>query len=142
MIRHFTMEDYEQVYQLWLRTPGMGLRSLDDSREGIERFLNRNPHSNFVAEENGLIVGSVLSGHDGRRGFIYHLCVDESYRRKSIARQLLKHVEAAMKAEKIHRLALFCKRDNSLGNLFWNRMGWESREDLNLFVLSINDNNT
>lgn len=142
MIRLFTMKDYEQVYQLWMRTPGMGLRSLDDSREGIERFINRNPLSNFVAVENGLIIGSVLSGHDGRRGFLYHLCVDEAYRRKSIARQLLTHVEAAMKAENIHKLALFCKVDNSLGNQFWNIMGWEKREDLNLYMLSINDNNT
>lgn len=142
MIRLFTMKDYEQVYQLWMRTPGMGLRSLDDSREGIERFINRNPLSNFVAVENGLIIGSVLSGHDGRRGFLYHLCVDEAYRRKSIARQLLMHVEAAMKAENINKLALFCKVDNSLGNQFWNIMGWEKREDLNLYMLSINDNNT
>ena len=86
------MSDYESVYQLWQNTSGVGLRSIDDSREGIERFVRRNPRTNFVAEEDGRIIGAVLSGHDGRRGNIYHLCVDGSHRRRGIGRQLVDKV--------------------------------------------------
>lgn len=68
MIRTFMMSDYDKVYHLWKSTPGVGLRSLDDSREGIEQFIRRNSATNFVAEENGQIIGVALSGHDGRRG--------------------------------------------------------------------------
>ena len=78
MIRVMKMEDYDQVYALWSRIHGFGLRSVDDSREGIRRFLERNPTTSVVAEEDGQIVGAILCGHDGRRGCLYHVCVDEA----------------------------------------------------------------
>ncbi len=80
MIRTMTMEDYDGVYALWTKIRGFGLRSVDDSREGIERFLKRNPATSVVAVEDGKVVGSILCGHDGRRGCLYHGCVDEDYR--------------------------------------------------------------
>ena len=67
-IRVMSINDYDGVYDLWINTPGMGLNSTDDSREGIEKYLNRNPTSSFVAECNGMIIGVIMSGHDGRRG--------------------------------------------------------------------------
>lgn len=79
-IRLMNIEDYEQIYSLWVNTPGMGLNNLDDSREGIERYLKRNPNTCFVAEEKGTIIGVIISGHDGRRGFIYHTTVAVDYR--------------------------------------------------------------
>ncbi len=141
MIRHFTMDDYDKVYQLWKRTPGLGLRTMDDSKEGIERFLERNPSTNFVAEEDGNIVGVVLGGHDGRRGYIYHACVDENYRRQSVGRELMERITEAMKDERITRLGLVCLAENNLGNEFWRRLGWVQRSDLNYYTISINENN-
>ena len=95
MIRVMKMEDYDQVYALWSRIHGFGLRSVDDSREGIRRFLERNPTTSVVAEEDGRIVGAILCGHDGRRGCLYHVCVDEGYRMRGIGKAM---VVAAMEA--------------------------------------------
>jgi len=141
MIRLFKMNDYDEVYQLWNKIPGIGLRTIDDSKEGIERFIKRNPTTNFIAEENGQIIGSALSGHDGRRGYLYHTCVDELHRQKSIGRQLMEHVAEAMKAEKITKLSLICFAQNELGNEFWSHLGWTKRNDLNYYNISIDDNN-
>jgi ribosomal protein S18 acetylase RimI-like enzyme len=135
------MKDYDAVYQMWKRTPGVGLRTLDDSREGIEKFLKRNPNTNFIAIEEEHIIGVALSGHDGRRGFLYHTCVDERYRQKSIGSQLIDHVKMAMKEENITKLALVCFSDNRLGNHFWNKLGWIRRSDLNYYTISINESN-
>ena len=80
-IRTMTIEDFEQVHALWMTIKGFGIRSIDDSKEGVERFLKRNPTTSVVAEIDNKIVGSILCGHDGRRGCLYHVCVDEKYRR-------------------------------------------------------------
>ena len=80
MIRIMTIEDYDGVRALWMKIKGFGIRSIDDSREGVERFIKRNPTTSVVAVEDGKIVGSILCGHDGRRGCFYHVCVDADYR--------------------------------------------------------------
>lgn len=141
MIRLFAIEDYREVYQLWKKTPGVGLRSLDDSKEGIEKFLLRNPTTNFVAIENDRIIGAILSGHDGRRGYIYHACVEEAYRKKSYGRLLVEYVEDAMEKEKITKLGLVCYTRNVFGNPFWESLGWEKRADLNYYTISLNEDN-
>ncbi|MDF2906359.1 MAG: N-acetylglutamate synthase [Herbinix sp.] len=142
MIRPFTIDDYDEVYQLWKRTPGVGLRSLDDSREGIERFLKRNPTTNLVAEEEGNIIGVVLGGHDGRRGYIYHTCVEESHRRRHIGRKLMERITEVMSAERITKLGLVCFAHNDKGNDFWSGLGWELRSDLNYYTIGINEYNS
>jgi N-acetylglutamate synthase len=139
LIRHFTMEDYDEVFQLWQSTPGMGLRDLEDSREGIKKFINRNPGTNFVAVENGSILGAVLSGHDGRRGFLYHTCVKACCRRRSIGRDLVEKVIEAMQQEGILKLSLVCYLDNELGNQFWETLGWIRRDELYFYSLSIHE---
>lgn len=140
-LRTFKMSDYDKVYQLWKDTPGVGLRNIDDSREGIERFITRNPNTNFVAEEDGKIVGVALSGHDGRRGYLYHVCVADTHRRRCIGKLLVQKVTEAMKAENITALSLFCFTDNEAGNTFWSSLGWTKRPDLNCYRLDIIDNN-
>ena len=60
MIREMTQTDYEEIFDLWKSTDGMGLRSLDDSQQGISAFLKRNPTTNFVATDNGEIVCTIL----------------------------------------------------------------------------------
>jgi ribosomal protein S18 acetylase RimI-like enzyme len=141
MIRLFGMEDYEDVLRLWTKTGGIGLRTLDDSYEGIEKFVRRNPNTNFVAIEDNRIIGVILSGHDGRRGYIYHACVAEQYRKQSIGRTLVDKVIEAMKAEKITKVSLVCFADNKLGNYFWCSQGWNQRSDLNYYDKSINEMN-
>ena len=89
IIRTMTIDDYDRVAALWAGIKGFGIRSIDDSREGIERFLRRNPNTSVVAEMDGKLVGSILCGHDGRQGCLYHVCVDASYRQHGIGRKLV-----------------------------------------------------
>ena len=117
-IRTMKIEDYDRVYRLWLNCPGMGLNDLDDSREGIEKYLTRNPRSCFVAEEEGRIMGAILCGHDGRRGCISHTAVDPAYQRQGIGRKLLEAVLKAMKEEGIHKVNLVVFARNQAGNAF------------------------
>ena len=130
MIRVMTAADYPQVYELWRGTPGMGLNALDDSAAGIERFLKRNPSTCFVAEEDEKITGVILSGHDGRRGFIYHTAVSASHRKQGIARKLVENVMEALEKEGIHKAALLVFERNTMGNAFWEHLGFSSRPDL------------
>lgn len=135
------ISNYEDIFKLWTSTHGMGLRNLDDSKEGIDKFLRRNPTTNFIAEEDGKIVGSILCGHDGRRGYIYHTAVDMRYRGKGIGKKLVNSVINALKREGINKAALVVFTNNEVGNGFWRTMGWEKREDLNYYNLSINKEN-
>ncbi len=129
-IRQMKIEDYDGVYDLWIHTSGMGLNNLDDSRQGIEKYLRRNPTTCFVAEEKGRIIGAILSGHDGRRGYIYHTTVHEDFQGRGIGRELVERVMSALEAEGINKAALVAFARNESGNGFWERLGFTSREDL------------
>lgn len=140
-IREMTIDDYEEVYHLWKQIKGFGIRSIDDSREGVERFLMRNPTTSVVAEKDGKIVGSILCGHDGRRGCLYHVCVDEAYRRHGIGKAMVVKTMEALKAEQINKVCLIAFTKNDIGNAFWNTIGWTEREDLNYYDFVLNDAN-
>lgn len=129
-IRKLTIADYQEVYRLWLSCKGMGLNNLDDSEEGIARFLNRNPDSCFVADVDGRIAGVIISGHDGRRGYIYHTAVHPEYRRRGIASALVEAALDALQECGIHKVALVVFGRNGDGNAFWESVGFSSREDL------------
>ena len=129
-IREMTETDYDQVYQLWLSCVGMGLNDLDDSKEGIARFLQRNPQTCLVAVENQTIIGAILVGSDGRRAYIYHTAVHPNYRRRGIARQLVETVLTVLDDLRIHKVALVVFKRNTEGNQFWERLGFSVREDL------------
>ena len=103
-IRTMTIEDFDQVHALWMTIKGFGIRSIDDSKEGVERFLKRNPTTSVVAEIDNKIVGSILCGHDGRRGCLYHVCVDEKYRRHGIGKAMVVYAMQALKKEKINKI--------------------------------------
>lgn len=128
--RMMSIDDYEGIYDLWIHTPGMGLNTTDDSREGIKKFLIRNPNTSFVAEDNGKMIGVILSGHDGRRGYIYHTVVLSEYRGRGVARALVEKVMVALDAEGIQKAALVVFERNELGNGFWERIGFTQRNDL------------
>lgn len=129
-IRAMTIADYEAVYALWLSCKGMGLNNLDDSREGIERFLKRNPDTCFVADDGNQIIGAIMVGTDGRRGYIYHTAVSPDRRREGVAKRLVNTVLDALKKLGISKAALVVFERNSGGNAFWESVGFTSRDDL------------
>ena len=141
MVRVMKIEDYDQIYTLWSKIKGFGIRSIDDSREGIERFLKRNPTTSVVAEEDGKIVGAILCGHDGRRGCFYHVCVDEEYRMRGIGKSMVVFAMEALKEEKINKVSLIAFTKNDIGNTFWKEIGWTKREDLNYYDFTLNEEN-
>ena len=128
--RVMNASDYQEVYDLWLHTPGMGLNSTDDSKAGIEQYLKRNPSTSFVAEEEGKIVGAILAGHDGRRGYLYHTAVLPEYRGKNIGKHLVECAMSALEKEGIQKTALVVFKKNRDGNGFWETIGFTTREDL------------
>ena len=129
-IRNMVIEDYNQVYTLWLSVPGMGLSTQDDSEEGISRYLARNPSTCFVAEKNGSIIGAVLCGHDGRRGCLQHLAVAECERFQGIGKALVSAAIDALKQEGIPKVNLVAFANNIEGNAFWEKLGFTTRSDL------------
>ncbi len=125
-----TIGDYDRVHALWMNCKNMGFNNLDDSREGIGRFLARNPNTCFVAFAGGELAGTILAGHDGRRGYIYHAAVAEAFRRRGVGAVLVNRCLEALRAEGIHKVALVAFRRNEAGNAFWEKMGFAVREDL------------
>ena len=128
MIRTMTIEDYEEVYKLWKKIQGFGIRIIDESRSVVE-------------EEEGKIVGAILCGHDGRRGCLYHVCVEESYRRKGIGKAMVVASMQALKEEGISNVSLIAFAENDIGNAFWNTIGWRERRDLNYYDFLLNTEN-
>lgn len=141
LIRTMEIQDYDQIYALWKTIRGFGIRSVDDSREGVARFLRRNPSTSIVAEDEGKIVGAILCGHDGRRGCFYHVCVDENYRRQGIGKAMVVRAMEELKKEQINKVSLIAFTRNDIGNAFWNTIGWTKREDLNYYDFTLNEAN-
>ncbi|MCQ2527057.1 MAG: GNAT family N-acetyltransferase [Lachnospiraceae bacterium] len=141
-VRTMTIEDYDGVRALWMTIHGFAIRSIDDSREGVERFLRRNPTTSTVAvAENGEIVGAILCGHDGRRGCLYHVCVREDCRRNGIGKDMVVFCMNALRAEGINKVSLIAFSVNDIGNAFWHCIGWTERLDLNYYDFTLNEAN-
>lgn len=129
-IRKMNISDYDNVYSLWMSCRNMGFNNLDDSREGISKFLKRNPNTSFVSEENNSLTGVILAGNDGRRGYIYHMSVSEAYRRQGIGTKLVNACLSALEQEGINKVALLVFNYNEAGNAFWEKQGFSLREDI------------
>ena len=140
-LRPMTMEDYDAVYEVWKSISGFGIRSIDDSREGIARFLLRNKDLSVVAEIDGKIIGSILCGHDGRRGCLYHVCVTKEYRMLGIGQQMVTFCKKALKEEGINRINLIAFTSNEIGNKFWQKLKWNYRTDCNYYEENLNESN-
>ena len=128
--RPMTIDDYEQAYDLWIRCQN-GLNDKDDSREGIDIYLKRNPKTSFVALCDNKVVGVILCGHDGRRGIIHHTAVSPDHRRYGIGSGLVEHAIDALKEEGMNKVLLVAFKKNVAGNAFWESQGFKIREDLN-----------
>lgn len=133
--------DYDKVYALWKSIKGFGIRKVDDSREGVEAFLKRNPTTSVVADKDGEIVGAILCGNDGRYGYMYHVCVKEEYRLKGIGKEMVVFCMRALKEERINKVALIAFTTNDTGNAFWHQIGWKPRMDLNYYDFTLNEEN-
>ena len=141
VVRAMTPAGYDQVHDLWMRIKGFAIRSIDDSKEGVTRFLQRNPSTSAVAVEGSRVVGAILCGHDGRRGCLYHVCVDPDYRRRGIGTMMVGFCIDALREEHINSVTLIAFTQNDIGNSFWHHVGWAEREDLNYYDLIINKDN-
>ena len=144
-VRVMSIADYEQVYDLWFHTPGMCLNPLDEGIDGVKKYLERNPTTSFVAECDEKVVGVVMAGHDGRRGYIYHTAVLPSYRNQGIAKRLVECAMSALEKEGINRVALVAFKGNEIGNGFWESIDFVEREDLvyrNKNIRELNEFNT
>lgn len=129
-IRRMVINDYSDVYELWMLCKDMGLNNIVDSQKGVEKFLERNPETSFVALIQGKIVGVIMAGNDGRRGYIYHTAVSPLHRHQGIGKQLVdKALEALYKLD-IIKVALVVFDKNDVGNAFWEKQGFTTREDL------------
>lgn len=138
LIRVMTSDDYDSVAKLWTSSSGVGVNP-DDSKENISKYLQRNPATSFVAVENGEIVGAILAGHDGYRGFIHHTAVSSSHRGMGIGTKLVNAALAAIRSEGINKVVLVAFKTNNLGNNFWEKQGFAVREDLYYRDLRINN---
>lgn len=136
VIREMTPDDYHKVMELWQSSSEIGL-SGSDSQESITGYLGRNPGMSLVACRGEDIVGTVLCGHDGRRGYIHHLVVEDSFRRKGIGEQLVNRCLEKLQAAGIQKCHLFLFNHNHEGRLFWTAAGWTVREDICLMSRDI-----
>jgi ribosomal protein S18 acetylase RimI-like enzyme len=144
-IRPVVIEDYDLIYELWNSTEQSrrALNPVDDSREGIERYLKRNPTTCFLSydmKDNKKIAGVILTGHDGRRAIVHHLCVHPDFRRQGVARMLVQRAEEALRKEGITKVFGLVFKDNNAANEFWEEQGYTIRTNLNYRNKSLNDN--
>lgn len=129
-IAEMKIRDYDEALRLWESTEGMGLHNDADSRKGMARYLRRNPGLSFVARDNKKIVGTLLCGHDGRRGHLYHLAVDRSYRKKGIGKALVNRALSKLAAIGFSKCTLCAFVKNRAGRKFWKHTGWTERPDI------------
>lgn len=140
-IKPVAIEDYDAIFALWssAEQSRRALNPVDDSREGIDRYLKRNPNTCFAAVAKGEIIGVILTGHDGRRGIIHHMCVNPQYRRMGVASRLVNVAEDALKKEGIQKVFGLVFRGNDVANAFWEKQGYSLRTNLNYRNKSMND---
>ena len=146
-IRLVTIEDYDKIYELWCSTEQSkrALNPTDDCKDGIARYLKRNPATCFLAfvtddDLNEKVIGVILTGHDGRRAIIHHLCIHPDYRRQGIAQMLVQTAEDALKKEGITKIFGLVFKDNDPANAFWESQGYTLRTNLNYRNKSLNEN--
>jgi ribosomal protein S18 acetylase RimI-like enzyme len=121
--------DYKGAIALWRSLPGLGLSGADEEGQ-IHRFLKMNPDTCFSAVDHGAVIGTVLGGSDGRRGYIYHLAVDSAYQRSGLGRELVKRCLGALQKAGLQKCHIFVIADNEEGKKFWDHIGWVRRDDI------------
>lgn len=136
VILPFSIDYYEAVLDLWRRSDGIGLSDAD-SREEIAAYLARNPGMSFVAVADGIVLGAILSGHDGRRGYVHHAAVEEASRCAGIGSALVEHALQALRAVGIQKTHIFVYSDNEAAFRFWESSGWLRRSDIQVMTKTL-----
>jgi len=121
--------DYRGAVSLWRSLPGLGLSGADEETQ-IHKFLDQNPDTCFVAIVNGKVIGTVLGGNDGRRGYLYHLAVDLKYQKSGIGKILVRRCLDSLRASGLQKCHIFVISDNAEGIKFWEHNGWTLRNDI------------
>lgn len=127
-IRVMTPDDWDGVADVWENHEGTN--PVDDSVEGFTKYLRRNPTTSFVAVDDGRIIGTILAGHDGRRGIFHHVSVLPEYQKQGVGKMLVDNAMEALRKEGITKVLLVVFDHNENGNQFWEHMGFTVREDL------------
>ena len=127
-IRVMTPDDWDGVADVWENHEGT--KPVDDSVEGFTKYLRRNPATSFVAVDDGRIIGTILAGHDGRRGIFHHVSVLPEYQKQGVGKMLVDNAMEALRKEGITKVLLVVFDHNENGNQFWEHMGFTVREDL------------
>ena len=139
IIREMLISDHEALIQLFSNTPGVTVREAD-SKESTEKYLDRNPKLNFVAMEGSQLIGCVMCGHDGRRGYLQHLVVSEAFRGNGVGQHLFTKCIDALSLLEIEKTHIFVFKTNDLANDFWSKRGWQLRDDLNMYSYNTSSN--
>lgn len=137
--REMQVSDYDNVMALWLQTEHMLIREAD-SRENITLYLDKNPNMSFVAQQHGKIIGAVLAGTDGRRGYLQHLAVDAEHRGQRIGKSLVEKVTQSFAQIGISKTHLFVNTDNEQAQQFYQSMGWEVRKEVKMYSFNASAN--
>ena len=137
-IRPMILDDYDAAYALWDRTDGVGLGP-SDTREAVAAYLERNPGLSTVVMQEGQLVGAVLCGHDGRRGYLVHLALEPELRGRGYARRMVQSCLDKLKEQNIPRCHIFVFRENQNGREFWQHIGWYPRDDLGIMSLDMDE---
>jgi ribosomal protein S18 acetylase RimI-like enzyme len=132
IISTMVLADYDAVMDLMRGTPGVSIRDAD-SRASTARYLERNPGLSFVARIGEETVGCIMSGHDGRRGYLQHLVVSPQYRRQGIANALVASCVAALAVLGIHKSHIDVLKTNPDASAYWERQGWQLRTDIHRY---------
>lgn len=140
-LRVMKKSDYEKVYNLWQCIGGFGIRKLDDSEENIHSFIDRNPHTSVVVDHGGQIIASILCGHDGRTGYLYHVCVKKEYRMHGLGHRMVDFCIQALRKENINKISLVAFKSNKVGNDFWTNFNFIKNDNVNVYELSLNPQN-
>ena len=128
-IKEMKIDDYDEVYDFWKNTDGIGLSNAD-KKGNLAFFFEKNPGTSFVALSEGKIAGTVMCSNDGRRGFIYHLAVRKEARNNGIGSALVDSAFGALKSIGIQKCHIFVLKDNEEGMKFWKKTGWSKRNDI------------
>ena len=135
-IKRMTISDYDEVIKLWESNENIGL-STSDSKHKIENFLVHNKDMSFIAKTSNNIIGAVLCGTDGRRGYIHHLTVNKKYQKQGIGKKLVNKCIDNIRELGLEKIHIFVFKENIEGQKFWQKMGWKSRDDLVMFSYKI-----
>lgn len=127
-IENFTMESYELVVDLWIKS-GISVGSTD-TREELERMLQRNPNLFLIGKINNSVIGVVMGGFDGRRGYVHHLTIDPDYQRRGYGKIIMADLIEKFRKIGVHKIHLFIEKYNKDVVEFYRNLGWEIRDDL------------